>query len=519
MTVKLTRRGFLLASGLTATGFIALSACAPARKAAPMLSFIAATDPEVASAERARPRSGATVQYRLSAASGSADLGNGTSVRTWGYSDGAAMAAVGPVIRASRGDRLVVDVDNDLPEETSIHWHGVRIRNDMDGSPPDTQEPIASGGRFRYDFTVPDPGTYWYHSHSGLQADRALIGALIVEDPDEQTAADAELVLVIDDWTDGIAATPEQILTALTPTGGGGHQHGGGASAAPPAESSSAAAAMLAQGVGYSQVLGGPTQHIAYPMHLINGRSVDDPQRFDVAAGSRVRLRVINAAAETPYRFALAGHRLTVIATDGYATRPHQSDSILIAPAQRVDVLADIASGIWPFVARVEGREGAALATIATHDAVGDTPVGSAATRIPELGGQVVTDAHLHPAERSRLRARTPDQHWQLDLLEAEGRYLWGIGGADAGALHPAVGERVRISMTNRSSMWHPMHLHGHTFASVTHNGLRRDTTIVLPGQTVDIEFDADNPGHWMLHCHNAYHFAAGMTVPVRYIR
>lgn len=519
MTVELTRRRFLLATGMAVSGAMPLAACAPAASTAPAVSFIRATDREVREVEQSRARSGSTVRYPLAAGSGSADLGAGNAVRTWGYSAGAAMAAVGPVIRASRGDRLVVDLDNALPEDTSIHWHGLRIRNDMDGSPPDTQEPVAPGGRFRYDFTVPDPGTYWYHSHSGLQADRALVGALIVDDPDDATGADSDLVVVIDDWTDGVAATPEQILAALTPLGGGGHNHGGVAAAQPPADVSGAASAMLAQGTGHSDVLGGPTQHIAYPLHLINGRSVDAPDRLDVVAGSRVRLRVINAAAETPYRIALAGHRLTVIATDGYATRPHEGDSILIAPAQRVDVLVDVGSGIWQFVARVEGRDGAAMALIATHDAVGAAPAGSAATRISELDGQPVTDADLHPADASLLPARQPDQHWHLDLLEADDRYQWGIGGADAGKLHPRLGERVRISLTNRTSMWHPMHLHGHTFASVTHNGVRRDTTIVLPGQTVDIDFDADNPGHWMLHCHNAYHFAAGMTVPVRYIR
>ncbi len=228
---------------------------------------------------------------------------------------------------------------------------------------------------------------------------------------------------------------------------------------------------------------------------------------------------MINAAAETPYRIALAGHRFTVIAADGFDTQPFETGAALIAPAQRLDLLVELSPGIWPFVARVEGRPGAAIAAIATSDSTAETPRGETAARIPELEERVATDNDLRPAESAVLQPRDPDQTWQLELLQLPDSYVWGIAGDDASRMQLRQGERIRIELTNATRMWHPMHLHGHTFASRSHHGLRRDTEIVLPGHTAVLDFDADNPGRWMIHCHNAYHFAAGMTAPIRYVR
>lgn len=105
----------------------------------------------------------------------------GRIVTTWGYDD----SLPGPLLRARAGDLLRVEVDNQLPVETSVHWHGLALSNDMDGVPGLTQDPIAADGRFVYEFTAPDAGTYFYHSHSGVQLDRGLYGALIIDDPHE----------------------------------------------------------------------------------------------------------------------------------------------------------------------------------------------------------------------------------------------------------------------------------------------------------------------------------------------
>ncbi|PTR21356.1 FtsP/CotA-like multicopper oxidase with cupredoxin domain [Rhodococcus sp. OK519] len=522
----LDRRRFLRLSslGVGAVGLGALglvtTGCSSGASAGPTtgdFDYILPTAPEVAQAEAARATSGTTASFALAAAAGTVDLG-GRLVNTWTYGG----SAVAPELRLGKGDRVRVSVDNGLPADTTLHWHGIRIRNDMDGAAPVTQTAIgANGGTFQYDFVAPDPGTYWYHSHSGLQADRGLFGAMIVEDPDDRTGADADAVLVLDDWIDGLGTTPDAILMALNPAISGGHGGHGGGGAAPMSHSDTemgVAQDLVSQGHGDSAALGGMTQHIAYPLHLVNGRPPNDPAVVEAPAGQRLRLRIINAAAETPYRFAVAGHELTVVAVDGFDVRPVATDAVIVGMAQRVDVLVTVRSGVWPVVAKVEGREGYASTILRTPDAVpiANPDVGG---RIPELVGRLVPESELRPVDAVRLVDRAPDRDYRVELIQAGDRYVWGMAGADAGKLVMKQGERVRITMVNSSTMWHPMHTHGHTFAVPAYGGLRRDTVNVLPGTELAIEFDADNPGEWMFHCHNAYHFEAGMTANLRYIR
>ncbi|MGV9822928.1 multicopper oxidase family protein [Nocardia xishanensis] len=518
----LGRRGFLAlaaaGSGLVGIGVLGKVSCGtstgPETATRMRYDYIKPTDPEIAAAEAARTSTGNTVVCALAAGPTTIDLG-GRLVNTWTYGRG----AVAPEIRLSAGDTLAAHITNATPAATSIHWHGIRIRNDMDGVPPVTQDPIAPGTEFHYRFLAPDPGTYWYHSHSGLQADRGLFGALIVEDPADATGADADAVLVLDDWVDGLGTHPDAVLTALNPNLHGGHAGHDAPAAAPiSADEAAVAAALTGAGHGDSGLLGGMTQHIAYPLHLINGRPPNDPAVLSAAPGTRLRLRIINAGAETPYRFAIAGHRLTVVAVDGFDVQPAEADTILIGMAQRYDVLVTVTSGAWPVVAAVEGRPGYASTVLRSTDAAPlSTPdIGGA---IPELGGHLLLERDLRPAARSVLAVRPADREYSIDLLQAGDRYVWAMAGPDAGRLVMRQGERIRITMHNKSRMWHPMHTHGHTFAVPDYGGLRRDTVNVLPGASLAIEFDADNPGEWMFHCHNAYHFEAGMTANLKYIR
>ncbi|MGN0043261.1 MULTISPECIES: multicopper oxidase family protein [unclassified Rhodococcus (in: high G+C Gram-positive bacteria)] len=520
----LDRRGFLRigsfgagAVGLGVLGLGAASCSSEQAEPAAALDYIAPTDPEIAAAEAARGWNGREVPVALTAAVATVDLG-GRLVDTWSYGG----RAVAPELRASVRDKMLVSVRNDLPTDTTLHWHGIRIRNDMDGAAPVTQDPIGTGGDFLYDFVVPDPGTHWYHSHSGLQADRGLFGALVIEDPDDTSGADVDAVLVLDDWVDGLGTTPEAVLSALNPAISGGHGghggHGGGAAVEHTADESSAALALVSGGHGSSDPLGGMTQHIGYPLHLINGRPPNDPEVVTAAPGSRVRLRIVNAAAETPYRFAVAGHELTVIAADGFDVTPTTTDTLIIGMAQRYDVLVTLKSGSWPIVAKVEGRDGYASSVLRSNDAA-PLPNPDVGGSIAELGGRLLPESALRPADSVRLESRSPDRDYRVELIQAGDRYVWGMAGPDAGKLVMREGERIRITMANNSTMWHPMHTHGHTFAVPEYGGLRRDTVNVLPGTELAIEFDADNPGEWMFHCHNAYHFEAGMTANLRYIR
>jgi FtsP/CotA-like multicopper oxidase with cupredoxin domain len=209
---------------------------------------------------------------------------------------------------------------------------------------------------------------------------------------------------------------------------------------------------------------------------------------------------------------------MTIVATDGYDVEPTPADTIIVGMAQRYDVLVTVKSGTWPVVAKVEGRDGYASTVLRSTDALAlaNPDVGG---NLSELAGRLVTESELRPTESARLETKTPDRDYHIELIQAGDRYVWGMAGADAGKLVMKQGERVRITMKNTSTMWHPMHTHGHTFAVPDYGGLRRDTVNVLPGTELAIEFDADNPGEWMFHCHNAYHFEAGMTANLRYVR
>ena len=135
----------------------------------------------------------------------------GRSADTWTYGAG----VPGPELRLKQGERVRIRVENGLPEDTTVHWHGLRIANDVDGVPDMPLPPIKPGESFTYEFAPPDAGTYWFHPHVGMQLDRGLYGALIVEANDETLDYDREAVLVLDDWLDGIAGTPDAKLKKL----------------------------------------------------------------------------------------------------------------------------------------------------------------------------------------------------------------------------------------------------------------------------------------------------------------
>jgi len=511
----MNRRQFLrLSTG--ALGSVALAGCS-GNSSAP--SLVAPTGPEVVAAAARRGEAGAVRSFTLDAAPAHIDLG-GVAVDTWAYGG----VLPGKEIRVRRGEVIEARVRNGLPAETSVHWHGLALRNDMDGMPGVTQPAIAAGTEFTYRFAADVAGTYWFHPHTGLQLDRGLYAPLIVEDPDDP-GTDEDWVIVLDDWLDGVrGATPDSVYAELR--GSTGHDMDGmdsthdmhgmamGGHASPSPTDVRGGMLMGAE----SDLLGGDAGDVAYPYFLLNGRTADAPVALATRPRARARIRLINAAADTAFRVALADHRMTVTHTDGYPVTPVDTDALLIGMGERYDVLVTLDDGVFPLVALAEGKGGLARAIVRTAD--GSTP--EASVRPRELDGKLVRYDGLAAATQVRLAPREPDRELALALTGTMGGYDWAINGepfrgAD-NALTVKAGERVRIRFTNDSTMWHPMHLHGHTFA-LSDNGPRKDTVAVLPKQTVVADFDADNPGLWMVHCHNAYHQEAGMMRTLGYLR
>lgn len=400
----------------------------------------------------------------------------------------------GPEIRVTAGERVRVRLENSLPQPTAVHWHGIRIDNAMDGAAGLTQEPVGLGDGFDYDFVAPDAGTYWYHTHdrSWEQMARGLYGPLVVEEIEPMATVDRDLTLVLDDWR----LTRDGSLDAGSFGALMDWSHGG---------------------------------------RLGNTLTVNGGFEPEIAvrAGERVRLRLVNAANARIMAFDLPGHRPVLIAVDGHPVEPRrlEEDAVLLAPAQRADVVVDFAdeSGATvPF--RFLGEQDPF--PVATFVYGSEAPLRREVQGgVPALSVTMPHTLHLDDAEEVRL-SMTGGAMGSMDRAIVQGRErdfrelvslrrVWAFNGVagdmDEPLFRVPVGRTVKVVMEN-DTMWpHAMHLHGHHFKVLERDGVAdptqdwRDTELVAPRERVTIALDANNPGKWLLHCHMLEHQAGGM--------
>lgn len=483
--------------------------------------YVTPDGPEVAEAERKRSP-GPVREFTMTATPARIDLG-GHTVDTWAYGE----ALPGKEIRVTTGDTLAMTLVNHLPQSSSVHWHGLALRNDMDGVPTLTQRPVMPGASFPYRFTVTHPGTYWLHPHSRVQQDRGLYAPLIVEDPREPLSYDKEWVVVLDDWVDGVdGSTPDSVMAELNRGTGGGSGHGGmhmdegetgGAHDAPAAGSEPGGGPSRMLTGSYSKLLGGEAGDVDYPYHLINGRLAQDAETFRAKPGDRIRIRFLNAGGDTAYRVALGGHAMTVTHADGFPVEHAETEALVLGMGERYDVLVTAKDGVFPLAALAEGKKHLVRAVLRTGS--GEAPGESA--RPGELDGRLLSAYRLRAAESARAVSRRPDRTVELTLTGSMAKFDWAINGRQYTPSHRdpiRAGERVRLAIRNHTRMWHPVHIHGHHFA-LPNGGPRKDSAIVLPGRSLDVDFDANNPGLWMVHCHNVYHSESGMMTVLGYLK
>ncbi|HET7668525.1 MAG TPA: multicopper oxidase family protein [Mycobacterium sp.] len=437
-----------------------------------------------------------STSVRLAAGETEIDLG-GATVRTWAYGN----QVPAREIRLKKGMRLQAELTNAMPQDVTVHWHGIALVNDMDGVPDLTQAAVPNRQRFDYDFVVPDAGTYWFHSHVGTQLDRGLYGPLIIEDPNEKTDYDDELVLVLDDWIDGTGTDPDQVFAKLKKTGMKPMAPGG-------------------PGVTPTSPLGGDGGDVEYPYFVINGRVPASPQTVDYPAGQRIRLRIINAGSDSAFRVAVPNTVMRVIQTDGYPVLPAVATALILGMGERADVIVTVSESL-PVVAVPEGKQGHAQLNMRVNNAPSAVNIDEFVTAVRKVAP--LDTATLAPTPGVTLAAKTPDQVIDARLTGPVNGYTWPINGKlyhppnDGVPVRP--NQRVRIRFINESMMFHPFHLHGHTFQVMDGDTpkARKDTVLVPPKQTVEVEFDTNNPGKWISHCHNTYHLEAGMAFFVAY--
>jgi len=418
----------------------------------------------------------------------------------------------GPELRYREGDMFRVLVNNHLRVPTTLHWHGLIVPNYMDGVPGVTQLPIGPGESVYYEYPLRQSGTYWYHSHYRFQEQTGLKGALIIEPSEEPHSYDHDVVVMLSDW---LNQSPENIVPQIR-----GEQPAT-AAIKPPAEG------------GYSLSNGKPFNiDVNYPGYLMNGQSNSSPWTLKVRRGDRIRLRMINSSTATFFRVALDGHDMQLIAADGQPVQPQILDDIVIATAERYDVLVTMKeSGSFTLHAAALGTNQQVVGVVHTEDANSKANLNKV-DFTGKSGGMADYSALKSPYPTTLPEG--PLKEFELDLGGQMMKYLWSMGGeyfpeiySPDGKATPIVikaGDRVRIRLTNSTMMYHPMHLHGHFFRLLSKPGSAddsmaplKDTIAVGPKQQVDFEFIADNPGSWFFHCHNLYHLASGMARVVQY--
>jgi FtsP/CotA-like multicopper oxidase with cupredoxin domain len=401
-----------------------------------------------------------------------------------------------------------VRVENHIDEPSLVHWHGLTPPWQQDGVPGISGPPIAPGGAADYDFPLRFGGTFWTHSHQGLQEQLLMAAPLIIRDARDRPGRQ-EVVMTLADFS---FTPPEQIFEGLKKRSGGLMSMAG----RPSAMASTPAAA----GAGAADL-----NDVKYDAFLANYRTLADPEVIKVEPGGRVLLRIINSSSMSNYHVDLGKLKGELIAVDGLRIVPVMSGRFPIAVGQRLDVRLVLPPGpaAYPVLAVLEGERSQTGIVLAA----GGAPI----TRISEAADRPSRALTLDLERRLRasepLPPRKPDRVYPLNLTGEMASYRWSINNVvwnpEVPPLPVASGERVELIMINRTAMPHPMHLHGHPFQVVEIDGGRfsgavRDTVLVPPAERVVVAFDADNPGLWAFHCHLLYHLEAGMFTTFRYV-
>ena len=392
----------------------------------------------------------------------------------------------GPELRYKQGEVLSVDFINELPEGSSIHWHGIRNLNGMDGVAGLTQPEVPSNGQFRYEFPLPDSGTYWYHSHAKTwsQVARGLYGPLIVED-DLDPQVDHDLVLIIDDWLLAEDGTIDE----------------------------------ASFGSLHDWVHGGRLGNWL----TVNGASHPE---IPVKAGARVRLRLINAANARIFGLTLPSAG-TLIAEDGFP-RTHQTvTDITLAPAQRADIIVDLPTTDWILMETRNGGPYPAVTLKPTErpiDLVAKTALSQRTVQTPPSTIDVEIPLHMQGGAMGNLReAMYHGKLMPIRELAQQHKKAWAFNGAIAdhhGQLARLERNQVASIQIYNDTRWeHAMHLHGHHFWIQREDGTfvdgQRDTYLFERGERSNLIFVADNPGRWLFHCHMLEHHEAGMAAVI----
>ncbi|MEZ5855921.1 MAG: multicopper oxidase family protein [Hyphomicrobiaceae bacterium] len=396
--------------------------------------------------------------------------------------------APAPVIRVRQGEELQAVLRNRLKEPTTVHWHGMRLPNAMDGVPFLTQPYIYENETFTYTFRPPDAGSFWYHPHcnSLAQLSYGLTGLLIVEEA-TNPGYDADLAFNLRDWRLG---TDGQFIKLFNPR-----------------QSARAGTHGTVRTANWRQ----------QPAH-------------DAPAGGLARLRLIVTDVTRVYKLAISGADAVIIALDGNPLpTPMPLTTYAVAPGQRMDVVVRMPKSEGQTISVLD-HSAHPTRTLATIRAVGPSlqrDLAAVAPLPPNPHPELDLTAATHiPLEFQATAEQVPKSKFCGEL----GYSFWAINrtvwtGSSPDPAKPLVefkqGKTYRLSLFNRTPHPHPIHLHGMSFKLLrsdrrTLPPIWTDTALIMPDEHVEVGLVADNPGDWLLHCHIIEHQESGMTGVVR---
>lgn len=443
---------------------------------------------ENAKTKSAHKRNG-RANYTLQIEPCTIEISPGVTVKTIAYNG----QVPGPILRLREGVPVNIDVHNKTGDADLVHWHGLAIDAVNDGAMEEGSPMIPAGGMHRYSFTPKPAGTRWYHTHNSAGANLSVgtytgqFGFLLVEGKDEPGHYDQELFLAVHHWEPSFVPMVEK---------------------------------MQAQSANNPKNAG---SDVGYKYATINQQRLGAGEPIRVKQGQRVLMRILNASATENIVIALPGHKFKVIAMDGNPVpNPREVPVLAIAAAERIDAIVEMNSpGVWILGSTLAESRAMGLGVAVEYAGQKGTPV----WKDPE---DTYWDYTQFGSDRP---AEKPDETIRLIINDigpskVDPRFdAWAINKRSWPDIEPirvTEGKRYRLSFLNASGDQHPMHLHRHTFevTRVGHqdvSGLMKDVINVMPLQTVNVDFIADNPGDSLLHCHMQLHMDFGFMQLIKY--
>ncbi len=454
----------------------------------------------------------------------------------------------GPTLRFRQGDVARIRFKNSMDVPTSVHWHGLLLPYRQDGVPYVTNPPIEPGETKQFEFTIKQSGTYWFHSHTGLQEQRGVYGSIVITPREgERISSDQDKVIVLSDWTD---ENPNEILRTLKSGNDYYSLKKGTLQNLLGAAKRGALLDVVKRSLIRMPVM--DVSDIAYDAFLANGKV---ETAVPAKAGEKVRLRFINASTATYFYLQFAGGPVQIVAADGKEVQTVNVDRFLMALAETYDLIVTVPeNGSYELRATAQDGSGHTSIFIGSGKRIlapnvpkpnlykmkmsmnsGNKkmkmPVGNIRDQSMEMNSMGTGKERplspykkLRSVSKSTLPKENPTREVVLTLTGDMERYIWSMDGETLAAdnmIKIRHGENVRFVLINQTMMHHPMHLHGHFFRVLNGQGEYsplKHTVDVPPLATQIIEFEANEYNDWFFHCHILYHAKSGMARVVSYV-